>query len=168
MSFPTESLRFLQALDRVAPDGDIDALLEGLGATPAGAVGQILGYAQFPANDVHREAYFAEIGRPNQGRLEIWEDWESWEEAKKMQSRMRNGQIYRPWSAVDDENLRWILANRDAIGSGIDRWHSVLWIGSNPLMNLWINDADPIYFLAKIEGDGRLDLSHVYAGATQS
>jgi hypothetical protein len=54
------------------------------------------------------------------------------------------------------------------IASGIEKWHSVLWIASNPLMNLWINDADPIYFLAKVGADGLLDLSDLRAGATQS
>ncbi|MEO7497033.1 MAG: DUF1963 domain-containing protein, partial [Massilia sp.] len=168
LSLPTENMRFMRELEIAAPDGDIDTLLAGLSAAPTNAIGQILGYAQFPSSDVHRDAYFAEIGRADQGRLEIWEDWEAWEAAKLMQSRLRNGQIYRPWSAKDDENVRWLLANKAAIASGIEQWHSILWIASNRLMNLWINDADPIYILAKIDDAGHLDLSNAWAGATQS
>ncbi len=168
LSFPTDSLRFVRALELAAPDADIDALMDGLRAAPASAIGQLLGYAQFSTDDVHSEMYFLEIGRANQDRLEIWERWDAWEEAKKISSRLQNGSIYRPWSAADDDNVRWILANKAAIASGIEKWHSLLWINSNPLMNLWINDADPIYFLAKIDEVGQLDLSAVRAGATQS
>jgi hypothetical protein len=168
LSFPTERMHFSRALEAAAPDGDIDAVLAGLAASPVNAIGQFLGYAQFPSHDVHAAVHFSEIGRADQERLEIWEDWNAWEAAKNMQSRLRNGQIYRPWSAADDDNVRWILANRAAIESGVAQWHSLLWISSNPLMNLWLNDADPIYFLARAGEDGRLDLSAVRAGMTQS
>ncbi|MES2901203.1 MAG: DUF1963 domain-containing protein [Pseudomonadota bacterium] len=168
LSFPTERWAFLRALESSAPDGDVDALLQGLSAAPEGAIGQFLGLAQFSGDDVQSEAYFAEIGRVNQDRLVIWESWDEWGRAKAMQSRMGNGQLHRPWSSLDDANVKWILENRAAIAAGTEKWMSLLWIGSNKQMNLWINDADPIYFLAKINDDGSLDLSKVRAGATQS
>jgi hypothetical protein len=168
LSFPVESSSFLDELELAAPACDIDALIRGFASAPKAAIGQILGYAQFLLEEVHSKAYFAEIGRDRQERLLIWENWEAWEAAKNMSSRLANGQIYRPWSAVDDENVRWILANKEIIASGIEKWHSVIWIDSNPLMNLWINDADPIYFLAKVDDGGLLDLSNLRAGATQS
>lgn len=168
ISLPTENHAFVRSLEVAAPSGDIDALLEGLAAAPDKALGQLLGYAQFQMADVHSTVYFDAIGRTNQERLLIWESWDDWEEAKKMQSRLRNGDTYRPWSASDDENVRWILANRAAIAAGIAQWHAVLWISSNPLMNLWINDADPIYFLAMTDDSGSVDLTSLRAGATQS
>ncbi|MES2016993.1 MAG: DUF1963 domain-containing protein [Pseudomonadota bacterium] len=168
LSFPTESLSFVRELEAAAPECDIDALLAALGAAPEGAIGQTLGYAQFPFYDVHASAYFAQIGRAGQDRLAIWESWDAWSAAKDIQHRMQNGQIYRPWSAADDDNVRWILAHKAAIAAGIEQWHCALWIASNRLMNLWINDADPIYFLAKRDDAGLLDLSNVHASATQS
>lgn len=64
--------------------------------------------------------------------------------------------------------VRWILENRDRIDAEIDQWHSLIWINSNRQMDLWINDADPVYFLAKADQDGKLDLARVHVGATQS
>lgn len=168
LSFPVESSSFLGELELAAPDCDIDGLIEGLASAPKTAIAQLSGYAQFPLEEVHSKAYFAEIGRDRQERLLIWESWDAWETAKNMSSRLANGQLYRPWSAADDEDVRWILANKETIATGIEKWHSVIWIASNPLMNLWINDADPIYFLAKVDDNGLLDLSDLRMGATQS
>ncbi len=168
LSFPTQNSSFVNALETAAPDCDLDGLVEAMEAAPESAFGQLLGYAQFSLEDVHSKIYFSDIGRANQDRLLIWDNWEDWETAKKMNSRLANGQVYRPWSAADDENVRWMIANRAAIASGTEQWHALLWIASNPLMDMWINDADPIYFLTKVDHEGRLMLSDVRAGATQS
>ncbi len=168
LSFPTQSEAFAETLEQLAPDCDMDALLDGLDAAPEGRLGQLLGYAQFGQDDVHREAYFAEIGRARHSSLMIWKTWDDWTAAKAMASPMANGMIHRPWSADDDDAMRWIMDNRAAIEAGIAQWHCVLWIASNKRMDLWINDADPIYFLTKADADGRLDLGAVRAGATQS
>lgn len=168
LGFPTERWSFSRELEALVPEGDIDGLLDGMRAAPASAIGQLLGYAQFHQDDVHSQAYFAEIGRAGQDRLEIWDSWDDWEDARKISHKLPNGMVHRPWSAEDDDNVRWILANKAGIAAGIERWHSLLWISSNPLMKLWINDADPIYFLAKEGEAGQLDLDGVRAGATQS
>jgi hypothetical protein len=166
LSFPSLDPNATDALQALCPEGDIDALIEGLEAGQE-ALGQLLGHASGAIEDLREAIYFHQIGRPGQERLRHWTTWEEWERAKTISSRLRNGTIYRPWSAKDDDNVRWQLASKAEIDAGVARWRSLLTIQSNKPMDLWINDADPVYTFIQADDLARADVSRVCAIATQ-
>jgi hypothetical protein len=173
LSFPPDRAEIL-SLEEDWPEGEFDALLDGLYTCPKGTIGRLLGHGPLTQEgDLRRAVYFEEIGRPGQERLQIWKSWEAWEEAKKIGYRARpmswwNRHVYHPWSSRDDENILWILANQPAISAGTEQWRFLLSIESNEQMNLLINDADPIQFFAPLDESGRMDLSRVRVQVTQS
>ncbi|MFA6115305.1 MAG: DUF1963 domain-containing protein [Sphingomonas sp.] len=167
LSFPIFDLRWLEELERANPDGDIDALMGGLGSAVR-VLGQMLGYPSWTSDDLREEMYFEEIGRPGAQSLRLWTSWDDWEQAKTISSKSRGGTIYRPWQAKDDANMRWILENEAEITEGVEQWRALLSIESNAGMNLWINDANAIYFLTRAERLREGDFSAVRATTTQS
>lgn len=76
--------------------------------------------------------------------------------------------IYRPWSAADDDLVRWIQSHRLEIDAGVASWRSLLTIESNQAMDLWINDANAIYFFLPAADLARADFSNVQAITAQS
>jgi hypothetical protein len=154
------------------PEGDFDALSDALEAgmdAPEGSIGQLLGHCPWTQEgDLRRAVHFEEIGRPYQQKLHRFESLEDWEESKKITHRYRNGRVSHPWSRGDDDNVRWILANRSVIAAGIEQWCFLRSIESNKHMDLWINDADPILFFAPVDESGRMDLSRLRAQVTQA
>ena len=170
LSFPPLDHAAADSLQAICPEGDIDTLFDGLGAHPSTLgpwLGQWLGHAPSPLEDLRATIYFHEAGRPGQERLRIWTTWEGWERAKTTSSRLRNGTIYRPWSAKDDDNVRWQLAHKAEIDAGVARCRSLLTIQSNKPMDLWINDADPAYTFIQADDLARGDVSRVRVIATQ-
>src|SRR5262249_25685263 len=113
-------------------------------AGPDIQIGQLLGHVSWAIEDLYAQLAMSELGHPGKESLLHWQSWEAWEEAKQMESRLRNGQVYRPWSGKDDETVRWILANREKIAAEISRWQLLLMVQSNHPMDLWVNDADPV------------------------
>jgi hypothetical protein len=157
VSFPTGDRAVMRSLENAAPDGDIDALCEGLQATPHRAVGQLLGhYSGLYGDDPRRAAYFEAIGRAGQERLERWESWEAWEDA----TRIRPKHIDTRWSYEDDGNVRWLLARRAAIFADIERWQLLLQI------NLECNCGLRVCFFAPRDDAGLLDLSQLRVQAS--
>ncbi|MGA0599750.1 DUF1963 domain-containing protein [Caulobacter sp. KR2-114] len=174
LSFPMLDARVTDPIAAVCPSGDIDALVDGLQASSAAdaqglgeLLGQVLGQPSAPFDNLPEAVHFHEIGRPGQERLRLWSTWEDWEQAKTIASRLRNGTIYRPWSADDDGNVRWLLAHRAEIDAGVASWRVLMVVESNKPMQLWINDADPVYVLIRASDLARGDLSQVRAMATQ-
>ncbi|WP_176399657.1 DUF1963 domain-containing protein [Novosphingobium sp. B 225] len=159
---------WLNELADANPNGDIDALTNRLGAAPWPVMGRLLGYANWPQDDLREELYFREIGRPGQERLRIWRSWPDWEKAKKIADPLANGTIYRPWSEQDDANVRWIIDHAAEVDRGVTRWQSLLTIESGKAMNLWINDANAIYFFAPKDLLQHGDFSNVQAVTTQN
>lgn len=159
---------WLHDLAKAHPGGDIDALSERLSAAPWPTLGRILGYANWAEHDMREELYFREIGRPGQHRLRIWRTWPEWEQAKQIAHRLANGTIYRPWSAKDDANVGWMIDHATEVARGVGRWQSLLAVESNPAMNLWINDANAIYFFAHADALQNGDFSNVQAVTAQS
>jgi len=145
LTLPLFDRGWMEAFEAGNPDGNHDALTEAFWP-PFPVLGQFLGHSSWSDDDLRARILFQEIGRPGQERLRIFESWEHWERGKAMESKLRGGMIYRPWSARDDDNVRWILDHREVIGEGVNRWQSLLSIESNAAMNLWINDANAIYF----------------------
>lgn len=167
LSFPGFDSGWLETLETADDDADFGAFEDAL-IPPFPVLGQISGYAAWPADDLREEIHFGELGRRGQQRLRYWRSWEDWEEGKTIQSKLANGTIYRPWSASDDANMRWILDHDAEIAEGVARWQSLLTIESNHPMNLWINDANAIYFFAPAEQLEAGDFSSVRAVTTQS
>ncbi|MBQ1498748.1 MAG: DUF1963 domain-containing protein [Sphingomonas sp.] len=166
LSFPDHDDALMGEIERAWPEADHLALLLGLGP-PAGAIGQLLGHAQWH-EDLREELHFHMIGRPGKQALRLWKSWEDWEEAKRIESRMAGGGIYRPWSAADDDLVRWIQSHRVEIDAGVASWRSLLTIESNQAMDLWINDANAIYFFLPAADLARADFSNVQAITAQS
>lgn len=155
-------------LEEQAPEGaDFDALQEGMSA-PLYTLGQLLGHAPWTGDDLRAEIFFREIGRAGKERLLIWKSREEWEGAKTMASKLANGTIYRPWSAEDDPHMRWILDHQAEIATGIARWQFLFAAESGVATNLWINDANAIYFFVPKDDLARGDFSRVQAVTTQS
>jgi len=187
LCFPTFDYRWSDLLSQANPDGDIDTLMEGLSSGSSRALGRVRGYASWSSNDLREELHFQELGRAGQERLRLWGSWDDWEQAKKIAHRprrwsgsldmlwwdlkygswFRKPSVYRPWSAEDDDNVRWILENDAAINAGVERWESLLEIDSNPQMDLWINDANPVYFFVRRDDLDRGDFSRAMATTTQ-
>jgi hypothetical protein len=85
-----------------------------------------------------------------------------------MESKLGNGTIYRPWRADDDDVVRWILANRERIAAEAARWQVLLKVESNHPMDLWVNDADPVFVFIRTDDLKAGDFSRLRAVATQS
>nr|WP_240953823.1 DUF1963 domain-containing protein [Sphingomonas sp. G-3-2-10] len=168
LSFPEYDIDWTGRIEEEAPDGaDFDALHDGM-SRPAPNLGQLLGHAPWTGDDLRAEIFFREIGRAGKERLLIWKSWEEWEGAKAMASKLANGTIYRPWSPEDDPHMRWILDHQAEIATGIARWQFLFAAESGVATNLWINDANAIYFFAPKDDLARGDFSRVQAVTTQS
>jgi hypothetical protein len=160
----TEDLWRLDRIKDASPGGgDIDALMEGGQAVPEGAAGQLLGHIHAEDECLLRRADFEDIGRPHQVGLVKFGSWEAWEEAKKIRHTFRRGlfrkpQIHHPWTAKDDDNVRWVLAHQAEIAAGIQRWRLLLALESSRSMDLGIG---ALFFFAPLDDTGRMDLSRV-------
>ena len=169
LMLPTDNFDFLSCLEEKNPECDIDLLIDGMSETPVGTIGQLLGYAVTHQAYDHQEAVvFRKMGYPNKEDLMQWSDWDSWEEAKRKEMTLANGSIYRPWSSDDDDVVRWIHNNRADIEEQTERLRMLFGVESNKLMNLWINDADPIHFLIDGHALQNCDFAGTMAITSQS
>lgn len=168
VSLPFDDLDFVAALEAASPRGDVEALTRAVLDRPEDTIGLLLAHAVTMQDDLHAAVAFDALGRSGQGNLIQWRDWPAWEAAKTMKLRMAGGGIYEPWSARDDDNVRWIIDNRAKVEAEIAAWALLLRVDSNRAMDLSINDADPIYFFAREDALARADFSGVRARATQS
>lgn len=146
LMLPTDNFEFLASLEERIPECDIDLLTDKINESPVGTVGQLLGYAVTAQTDRQRAIVFRKMGYPNKENLMQWSDWDSWQAAKRMETKLANGSIYRPWLSDDDDVVRWIHNNRADIEEQTESLRMLFGVESNKLMNLWINDADPIHF----------------------
>jgi hypothetical protein len=168
LCLPVDDLDFLEAAEGAASDGDLDSLIAAVEDRPAGSIGMLLGCAVTGQEDLQAAIALDALGRSGQDSLLQWRTWADWTAAKRMESRLAGGSIYRPWSDCNDDDVRWLQANRDTVDDEIRAWTHLLQIKSNPAMRLWINDADPIFFFARGDAVARKDFRGVRARATQS
>jgi hypothetical protein len=134
-----------------------------------GAIGQWLGRDFDGHDDDQRQvAHARRIGRPDIKRYAFISDWPEWERLKQQSSRLANGTIYRPWTDRGDADVRWLLDHRAVFDTGVEALRLLVRIESNRAMDLWINDADPIYVLVDAERLAVGDLSELHATVTQS
>lgn len=155
-------------LEERFPDGDFFALEMGLGETPQDAIGEWLGRGFDGHGDDQREvAHGRRIGRPDLERYSFIGSWAEWQDLKSQGSRLANGTIYRPWRDENDADVRWLLDNRAAFDAGVAALRLLLRIESNRPMELWINDADPIYVFIDAARLAQGDLSELHGTVTQ-
>ena len=167
MSIPTTADRlFEHSLRQLCPEADFDAFNDQSHA-PSSTLAQLFGNTS-AMDDFHTAAALDELGFEGSTSLLVWQSWESWEEAKKKKHKLRNGTIYTPWTAADDDKVRWLLANHDRIVAETKEWQLLLSVNSNKEMNLWINDADSIYVMIRRDDLAKLDFSRVRVYASQS
>lgn len=173
LTLPYGDRLFEDAVQAAAPGGFMDTLSDAVFAKdrlegPDKLIAQILGHGLMVLENLHGRIAMQELDHPGEENLLQWESWEAWEDARKMESRLRNGTTYRPWSADKDEAVRWILANRERIAAEAERWQVLLMVNSNHPMNLWVNDADPVYVFIRTDDLKVGDFSRLRAVATQS
>jgi hypothetical protein len=80
---------------------------------------------------------------------------------------LQNGTLYRPWSDANDDDVRYVLDHRPALVAGASDLRLLLQIRSNKAMNLWINDADPIFLFIPSARLARGDFSELHGAVTQ-
>jgi len=166
---PHAAPRLLDRLEALVPDGDIDAFQDGVLATPEGAVGKLFGHGtDHDGTDLRLPIHARGIGRPGLERYDFIRDWAEWEALKTIRHRLRNGQTYTPWTDAGDDDVRFLLANRAAIDAGVEELRLLLTLQSNKAMNLWINDADPIYLFIPEAALARADFSVLHGAVTQN
>lgn len=152
----------------LAPEGDLDAFLDGLWLRPPGTIGQLFGDGRdHDGTDLRLGIHARAIGRPGLQRYGFVESWDHWQSLKTIENRLANGTIHRPWNSREDADVRWLLDNREAFEAGARRMRLLLMVDSNRPMNLWINDADPIYVFADAEALARGDVSRLEGAVTQ-
>jgi hypothetical protein len=167
LSLPLDDLDFLEAVGAAAPAGSTDALIDAVIERPAETIGMLLGAAVTMQENLPAAIAFDALGRSGQDNLFQWRTWADWEAAKRMEHQMAGGGVYRPWSAADDDNVRWIQANRAMVQTEIDAWALLLRVDSNRAMDLWINDADPIFFFGRAGALSGADFGDMRARVTQ-
>lgn len=168
LTLPTNDAGLEAEVLRLAPDGELDSLQTSPPAGPDIAIAQMLGHAPETQERLQSLIAFAELGYPGKQDLLHWASWEAWEEAKKMEHRLRGGTTYRPWRTEDDLVVRWMLGNREAIACETERWQVLLMVNSNKPMNLWINDADPLFVFMRTDDLQAGNFSRLRVVATQS
>lgn len=168
LTIPENDAGLDAAITRLAPEGDLDALQTSSPADPDIAIGQILGHARNTQERLQSMIAFAELGHPGKQDLLHWTSWQEWEEAKRMEYPLQGGTIYYPWRAEDDDVVRWMLDNQEAIARETERWQVLLMVESNKPMNLWTNDADPIFVFIRTDDLAAGNFSRLRVVATQS
>lgn len=173
LTLPCGEHLFEDAVEAAAPECEFDVLHDAAFARemaegPDRLIGQILGHAMTTLDDLHAWLAIRELGQAGKYNLLIWETWEAWEDAKKMEHKPKRGKAYHPWSAEDDETVRWTLANRERIAAEAARWQVLLKVESNHPMDLWVNDANPVYVFIRSDDLKAGDFSRLRVAATQS
>lgn len=168
LTLPANDAAFEEALQRLTPDGDFDALETAPPAGPDVAIAQILGHAKTTQERLQSAIAFVELGHAGKEDLLHWTSWEDWEQAKKMENRLKGGMIHRPWRAEDDGVVRWILESRELIDRETAQWQVLLMVTSNKPMGFWINDADPVFVFIRTDDLKAGDFSRLRVLATQS
>ncbi len=133
-----------------------------------GEVGRILGYAN--CGD-ERENLYRQIclSRMNKRRLVCNDYWSSLEEYENYIRPYRERGEDRMVEFYERmrEGVKWLVENRTEIAKDADEWQLLCRIDSNSDMNLWINDADPLYTFIRSSDLERRDFSDMAGEVTQ-
>ena len=168
INVPSFDFRLFDQIEALAPGADTDAFQDGLWPAPPGTIGQLLGQGfDHDGTDLRLAIHARQIGRPGLERYDFIADWAEWERLKQIEQRLQNGTIYRPWSDANDDDVRYVLDHRDALAAGTAELRLLMLIRSNKPMNLWINDADPIFLFIPSARLERGDFSELHGAVTQ-
>ncbi len=168
INVPPFDLRLYGQIEALAPEADIDAFEDALWPTPPGTIGQLLGQGfDHDGTDLRLAIHARQIGRPGLERYDFIADWTEWEELKQIEQRLQNGTLYRPWTDANDDDVRYVLDHRPALAAGAANLRLLILIRSNKAMNLWINDADPIFLFIPSARLKRGDFSELHGAVTQ-
>lgn len=155
-------------LEERFPDGDFLTFELALCERPNDAIGEWLGRGfDGHGRDQREVAHGRRIGRPDLERYSFIGGWAEWQDLKSQGSRLVNGTVYRPWRDENDDDVRWLLDNRAAFDAGVEALRLLVRINSNRPMELWINDADPIYVFVDAARLAEGDLSELHGTVTQ-
>lgn len=168
INVPPFDLRLYGQIEALAPEADIDTFEDALWPTPPGTIGQLLGQGfDHDGTDLRLAIHARQIGRPGLERYDFIADWTEWEELKQIEQRLQNGTLYRPWTDANDDDVRYVLDHRPALAAGAANLRLLILIRSNKAMNLWINDADPIFLFIPSARLKRGDFSELHGAVTQ-
>jgi hypothetical protein len=168
INVPPFDPRLYDQIEALAPDADVDAFQDALWPTPPGTIGQLLGQGfDHDGTDLRLAIQARQIGRPGLERYDFIADWTEWEELKQIEQRLQNGTLYRPWTDANDDDVRYVLDHRPALAAGAADLRLLILIRSNKAMNLWINDADPIFLFIPSARLKRGDFSELHGAVTQ-
>ena len=168
ITVPAMGLDLHERVEALAPDGDFDRFQDAVIERPAGAIGQLLGQGfDHDGSDLRLALHARQIGREGLERFAFIKDWDEWLSLKRIESRLKNGTIYRPWSDDQDDQVRYFLDNREAFFAGADALRLLLLIESNKAMDMWINDADPIFLFIPEANLAKGDFSVLLGAVTQ-
>ena len=155
-------------VEALAPDGDFDRFQDSIIQQPAGAIGQLLGQGlNHDGSDLRLALHARQIGREGLERFAFIKDWDEWLSLKCIETRLKNGTIYRPWTDRQDDQVRYFLDNRDAFFAGGDTLRLLLLVKSNTAMDMWINDADPIFLFIPVANLAKGDFTVLFGAVTQ-
>ena len=104
-----------------------------------GDIGQMLGYANAVDDHVLRKVA---LGRLDARRHQFADHWDSNAEYEAAMVRWPNN---RDTYEAMRPGVEWLLSNAATIESECASWQHLLRVDSNRAMDLWINDADPLY-----------------------
>lgn len=168
VTVPVMGLDLHATVEALAPDGDFERLQDAVSQQPTGAIGRLLGQGfDHDGSDLRLALHARQIGREGLERFAFIKDWDEWLSLKRIESRLRNGTIYRPWTDDQDDQVRYFLDNRDAFFAGADALRLLVLIESNRAMDMWINDADPIFLFIPAANLAKGDFTVLFGAVTQ-
>lgn len=138
-----------------------------------GQIGQMLGYANAAdeRDNLYRNVVLSQLDKRDFKNCHYWEtmqDYETWLEDQRAGQRSLDLEaLERESDALERDQLEhdqresardqlecdqrqrigveWLTSNAEMLATAADQWRLLLQIESGPELNLWINDADPLY-----------------------
>ena len=115
-----------------------------------GQIAQLLGYAT-PFNEqtkLYRQMALAQLNKRDLIYNDYWDTIEEYEACIKQWGD--NQQLGKMYTGMRD-GVVWLTSNRKMIDDAVAQWRLLFRVDSNSLMNLNINDADPLYVFIRDE-----------------
>lgn len=132
----------------------------------SGSIGQMLGYANTAdkSDNLRRQVALSLLKQRQYQFSDYWdsmeeyeatvENWKTNEQLSKMYQQMRPG-------------VEWLLKNKDEVANAANSLQHLIQIHSNRDMDMWINDADPMYVFIDKDALAAHDFSKLPCEVTQ-
>jgi uncharacterized protein YwqG len=137
-------------------------------SAPQGTIGQMLGFASAGdlRENLYRQVCLARLGVREMTYSDHWDTMEEYESYVAGYRQRGDAQLVNTYERMRD-NVIWLTKNSTEIQRGADAWRLLLSIDSNTSMNMWINDADPLYVFVRDEQLKKCDFSDLAGEVTQ-